>query len=278
MIPMGTTPLVCAEGLGVEAEGGVAVGGEDEGVGLDAGAVADDADDEVEEGARVLGGDDDHDPAEDDGDEGQDPEDDQDDVMGDGQEPLDEGEPAVEVGFGVGVLDVEVDGLVFVGGGVLVAQGQDVDLDAVDEAAEFEVPVEPPARVLVAEDQHQDEGKPEEWDGDGRLVGAAGLAAVDEAGNERGDDEDGDDHDETEEGGEAVEGAVGVVDGELDGVVGLVAGHGLGIPVAAGGHNPMLRARSLANGRVVWRAGLWAVSHHALAARRRTVRRRGDTE
>ena len=43
------------------------------------------------------------------------PEDDQDDVVGDGEEPLDEGEPAVEIGLGVGVLDVEVDGLVFVG-------------------------------------------------------------------------------------------------------------------------------------------------------------------
>lgn len=52
--------------LGVKAEGWVAVGDEEKGVAGDAGLVAHDADDEVEEGARVLGGDDDHDPAEND--------------------------------------------------------------------------------------------------------------------------------------------------------------------------------------------------------------------
>ena len=61
--------------------------------------------------------------------QGQDSEDCQHHIVRDGQQPLDEGQPAVEVGVGVGVVHVQVDGLVVVGGGVLVAQGKRVDLD-----------------------------------------------------------------------------------------------------------------------------------------------------
>ncbi len=73
-----------ARWLGGEAEGWVAVGDEDGGVGLDAGGVASDADHEVEKAAWVAGGDDDHEPAEGACDKGQEVEDSQNEVVGDG--------------------------------------------------------------------------------------------------------------------------------------------------------------------------------------------------
>jgi hypothetical protein len=47
-----------------------------------------------------------------------------------------------------------VDRLPLVGRGVFIVHQQYVDADSVAEAHQFEVPVEPPARVLLPEKQH----------------------------------------------------------------------------------------------------------------------------
>jgi hypothetical protein len=52
-----------------------------------------------------------------------------------------------------------VDRLLLVGGRVPVVHQEHVDADPVAEAQQFEVPVIPPARVLLSEQQHQDDGQ-----------------------------------------------------------------------------------------------------------------------
>ena len=45
--------------------------------------------------------------------------------------------------------------MVIVGGGVLVIHQRQVDADPVAEAKQLQLPVEPPARVLLAEEDHE---------------------------------------------------------------------------------------------------------------------------
>ena len=80
------------------------------------------------------------------------------------------GRPAAEVVLGVGVGEVEVDGLLLVGGGVAVVHQREVNGDPVGEAGQLQVPVVPPARVLLAEEQHQ-----QHWD-EQHADAAAGVA------------------------------------------------------------------------------------------------------
>ena len=91
-------------------------------------------------------------------------------------------------------------------------------LDPVDEAHQFEVPVEPPARVFLPEEDHQDGGQDDQRPA--RVdVGAAGFAAEGGLGEQRGDDRDRDHREDPEEGGEAVQVSVRIVDREFDRVL-----------------------------------------------------------
>ena len=71
-------------------------------------------------------------------------------------------------------------------------------------------------------------------------------------GMQGGHDEDGDDHEEPEERGDAIEGSVRIVNRELDGVVGLVAGH-----VRVGSSAANVVDIILCFGFVLWPASDW---------------------
>ena len=71
------------------------------------------------------------------------------------QQPLDERQAAAEVVLGVGVCEVQVDGLFVVRGRVMIVHQREVDSDPVREAGQLQIPVIPPARILLAEQQHQ---------------------------------------------------------------------------------------------------------------------------
>ena len=112
------------------------------------------------------------------------------------------------------------------------------------EPRELEVPVVPPARVLLAEQEHQDHGSE---DGaaarPGHDPGAAstarlirGVGMVEKAQQDR----DRDDRDEPECAGHAVEQAVGVVDPEAYGV----RFHGRTLLGTAGGYQTRRAPRS----------------------------------
>lgn len=106
--------------------------------------------------------------------------------------------------------DVEVDRLFLVGRRILVAQQREVGHHPEAEGRQRHVPVEPPARVLLPEHQHQN--RREEQDPARRAWPGLGVAVRPGAGNERQDDRDGDDQERAEEGGEPIARAVGVVD------------------------------------------------------------------
>ena len=59
---------------------------------------------------------------------------------------------------GVGIGEVDEGGLLLVGRRVLVAQEQGVGRDPDHELGQVEVPVEPPARVLLTEQEHEEDG------------------------------------------------------------------------------------------------------------------------
>ena len=65
------------------------------------------------------------------------------------------GPPPVQIGAHLGIRHVQVHGLLFVAGGVLVPKEQEMGDHAVVEVQVREVEVEPPARVLLAEDDQQ---------------------------------------------------------------------------------------------------------------------------
>ena len=91
--------------LRVQREGWVAIGGEQDGVGRNADAPASDADDEVEQSARVAAGEQDREPRDHHAHERSDTEEHEDYVVRDRQEPLHERQPAVQIAPGVGIMD-----------------------------------------------------------------------------------------------------------------------------------------------------------------------------
>jgi hypothetical protein len=136
--------------------------------------------------------------------------------------PLHQGQPAVQVAFGVGIVDVEVDTLLLDGRGVVVGEQRDVRADAGAEPGELEGEVEPPARVALPEQDHQ-QGRGEQAGRDPAARRAHRLAAlvVDRprhtGGEDAVDDRDRDDQHDPEQGRHPVV-SVGVVDREACGV------------------------------------------------------------
>jgi para-nitrobenzyl esterase len=178
-----------------ERERRVSVGDHQDGVRLYAQRPAHHPHHVVKEAAGVPAREEDGEPGDDHADNLANREEPENDVVGDGQEPLDQRhEPAQLLRVGVG--EVQVHGLLFVGGGVLVAKQQGVRVHAGEEAREVEVPVEPPAGILPAEDQHEHD-RPEEDRysaqrhvvADARTPSARGPVGRDD---QAGDDGDGD--------------------------------------------------------------------------------------
>lgn len=76
--------------------------------------------------------------------------------MRNGEKPLHQRKPAIQVARSVWVVDIDVHRLVIVGGRIPVIHEAKVDPDAIREAQQFTIPVEPPSGVLLAEqDQEQ---------------------------------------------------------------------------------------------------------------------------
>src|SRR5215208_3016104 len=197
-----------------EAERRIDVGDEDERIGDDAVVPAQDPLDEVEDAARVAAREEDREPGADYREDDPDVEEDEDDEVRDGQKPLDERQPAVQGPRSIGVVKVEAHVLLLVGRGVAIAHEGEVGADAVSEAQELAVPVKPPARVLLAEDEHEkrrEKKEPRASEDDGRR-GNTG-ADLRRATAERGEDEgDRDDREDAKARAHAVEVAVRVID------------------------------------------------------------------
>jgi hypothetical protein len=145
--------------------------------------------------------------------------------VGDREEPLHDRQPAIEVALRVGVADVQAHRLLLVGRGIAVVHQRHVDPDPIREAQEFEVPVEPPPRVLLPEHDHEkrrQEQQPGAADGDGR-GGAAGSvvesATTRVAPDRRQDDGDRDDREDAKGRRETVQVAVRIVDREVQEMV-----------------------------------------------------------
>ena len=117
----------------------------------------------------------------------------------------------------VGVGVVEVHRLVLVGGRVPVVHQGEVGADPVAEPLQLQVPVEPPARVLLAEQDHQQRREEQQPAGAGRRHHrrAVGGPLPRAAGDGAQHDQDRDRHEDAEERGQPIERPVRVVDREL---------------------------------------------------------------
>src|SRR5690349_22339296 len=74
------------------------------------------------------------------------------------QQPFDQRHPPVEVMCHVGVVDVQVDSLFFDSRRILASEEHQVGADSVPEAGQLARKVEPPARIALANDDHQGRG------------------------------------------------------------------------------------------------------------------------
>jgi hypothetical protein len=79
----------------------------------------------------------------------------------DGWEPLHQREPQVQIPAAIRIGDVEVDVLLLVGRGVAILHERQIRTHPVGEAKKVQVPVEPPTRVLLPE-QDLEEGTKEQ--------------------------------------------------------------------------------------------------------------------
>src|SRR5207247_3622788 len=140
------------EDLGAEPERWILVRNEGERVPEDSVVPASDAHDEVERAARIAAGEEDREPRVDDDGEGREAEEQEHDVVRDREDPLDERKPAVQLALRVRIGHVERDALALVRRWIAVVEQREVYADAVQEPNQLEVPVEPPARILLTED------------------------------------------------------------------------------------------------------------------------------
>ena len=114
-----------------------------------------DADDEVEQRLRIAAGEEDREPGDDHGEERRNRKKEEDDVVRDREQPLDQRHALAEVFPDVGIVDVEVYGLLFIRRRVFIAQQAEVGVDAHREPGQLQVPVVPPARVLASEQDEE---------------------------------------------------------------------------------------------------------------------------
>src|SRR5215216_4268406 len=202
-------PLGCESGR--EAERRVPVGDEQERVRRHAKAPAHDTGHEIEHPARVAAGEQDGEPGDDHHDDHRDVEEEQQDVVRDREEPLHQREPAVELVRGVGIHDIDVDGLLPVHRRVLVPQQEDVGADSRLEPEQHHVEVEPPPRVLVAQRQQGDHREEQQQRHPAEGVPAEPRAPEPE---QRQQQQQRDRQDQSEPGGDPVQLPVRIVDRE----------------------------------------------------------------
>ena len=191
-------------------------------------------------------------PGDDGDDDGRDAEEDEHDEVWDGQQPLDEREPAVQLGGNFRVPHFEVDGLLVIGRRILVPKERKIGADARGEPEEQEIPVEPPARVLLAKDDHQERGEKEGASGRcERGSSSAPGGGSNRAPADRGrDNRDGNNREDSQAHGQPVPWALRVVDVQLERVRRLrlhafpfVTSRG-----ATGGFGPRSRTRQYLSG------------------------------
>ena len=181
---------------------------------LDTKPPSQDAFDEVEDGPRVAAGEQHSKPGNDHRDDRSDAQEEEHDVVGGSEQPLHQRQPAVEILFDVGVVDDQLDRLLFIGGGVHVGHQSEIRAHPGCETSELDVEVEPPPRVLLSEHDHQQHGRSQHPGTSGTESESvlsepeAGCGAVEEGQ----DDPDGDEVDETQARRQAVQVAVGVLD------------------------------------------------------------------
>src|SRR5690606_23220560 len=113
------------------------------------------ADNELEEALGVSTGEEDRKPCSDHHEERCDPKEEQHNIVRDREQPLHEWEPAVEVAFDIGPVNLDVDRLLFVSRWIAIGEQGKVSGHTGGETREFEVPVEPPVRVLLPEYQQE---------------------------------------------------------------------------------------------------------------------------
>lgn len=83
---------------------------------------------------------------------------DQDEVVRDREQPLENRHPAIEIVFHVRIIDSQVHGLLFNGGGVLVREQSCVGADPGLETGQLGREVKPPARITLSKENHQGRG------------------------------------------------------------------------------------------------------------------------
>ena len=125
-----------------QAKWWIAVGHQQECVGSHPQPPATDPDHEVKESPGVLTGRQNGEPGQDHCEEGGNSEKKQDNVMRDREQPLDQGKPPIEVSFHVGVVDLQVDRLLFDGGRVSVCEQGRIGADSGPEAGQLARKVE----------------------------------------------------------------------------------------------------------------------------------------
>jgi len=144
--------------------------------------------------------------------------------MRNGQQPFHQGQPPVQVPLHVRVVVFEQHRLVIVGRRIPVVHQREVGGHPVAETLQLEVPVEPPAGVFPAEQDHQQRAEEEQpADRGGGRGAAVPIGPLPGATGDRTEyDGDGDEREDAECRGHPVEVAVRVINGELDRVCRLL--------------------------------------------------------
>src|SRR6185437_9566168 len=140
--------------------------------------------------------------------------------------------PAVEIPGCIRVRILEADRLVLVGGWIAVLHQREIDRYPVAEALQFQVPVEPPPRILLPEQDQQQRPEEQQAAGTGHdhlaVIGRRPLPGL--AADRAQHDEDRNGDEDAECGGDAVQRPFRIVDGELNGIGGIggigFVGHG----------------------------------------------------
>src|SRR5450755_688922 len=208
----------------------VPIGDQYERVGGDPVVPAEHTFDEAKYATRVTAGEQDREPGHDHREERGDLQEEQHDVMRDGQQPFDQRQPPVEVRGRVRIGVIKLDPLVVIGGWITVVHQGEVGPHPVDEALQFQVPVEPPPGVLLPEQDHQQRAEEQQA---ARACGAVVRGGVMEcggasrgfpgrAGNGAEHDRDRDDHENPEQRGQPAERPVRVLDGKLNRILSCI--------------------------------------------------------
>src|SRR2546423_8199642 len=207
-------PVVDNGSHSVELERRVMVGDKEKGIAGDSIAPAEHTDDEAEEGLRIAARKEDGEPGNDHGNGYGNPKEEENDIVWDGKEPLHQGQPAIQLAS-IRIGEVEVDGLLLIGRRIVVIEQGEVGGDAIGEPQKVDVPVEPPPRGLLTEEDHQQQRHEEETGSAGKGEGRVMVALYRVIGQGSEQKHNRDCHDDAECGREPIEWSGGEIDVEL---------------------------------------------------------------